>query len=76
MLGTQVYVRGCCVAPAGSGSRRDIESCPGDASLCTRVLCSSSRVRQSAGHRELCWGRKSMYGGVVLLQQGQAVGGT
>ena len=65
MLGAQVYVRGCCVAPAGSGSRRDIESCAGGASLCTGVLCSSSRVRQSAGHGELSWGRKSMYGGAV-----------
>ena len=45
--------------------RRDMESCAGDASLCTGVLCSSSRLRQSAGHRELCWGCKSMYGGVV-----------
>ena len=65
MLGMQVYVRRCCVAPAGSCRRRDMESCAGDASLCTGVLCSSSSVRQSAGHGELCWGRKSMYGGAV-----------
>ena len=26
-------------------SRRDIESCAGDASLCTGMLCSSSRLR-------------------------------